>query len=1319
MPLLIGQALTGRDVEKETSGWPPERFASMCDALAWAASGRKVHELPSFTSRVYDPDGGVDSQWDITVPEEVSSMPTPIIGPGWNVFQYKKRDLIARGRSQIVSGLSSVLTGAIKEVYEHFGRTPDRYVLFANVDLKADQKEKLRKAILKDSHQDQHTHIEIIGAADLAALLNNHPHLRASFFMPLPFKTWQEAYKAHESHKVLGAAVELTGREEEKAKLQSLIQDKEVRIVVLTGPHDIGKTRLGLEATRDRPHDVVVALDPRSMGISDYLNLSSPHGEAICIVEDPDPASLDRLLAETLGISNLKLIATLPSPSLAPGLSYGLDKRIEVMAIEPLDEKASFDLLRATGQRFEFSIAEWIIRQAKGFPGILLAAASVGTDLRRDPGDFLVKVGRELEKRIRSELGGDVLKAAEIFSILTHVGISGDWANEIKRLCDLFGDGLQPREAIRGLEMLEEAGLAKRAGSFGEITLAILGNYLAGNALVAGRDKMFALYGYLNDSGRERFISRLSEIKGAEVEMFWDAFFSREGPFRGFSAAIQRPRLLPFVAGAVPLRLLGLFESGLLPLNREERLSLKGEERRQLMWALEQLLFREATSRGALKLLWLLAEAENEAYGNNASGVLKECLHPMHKQMPLPLDERLDAIREFTSENASREGRIVAIVAAGEALRRGFHSIRQSVGLKPLDRRPPFTYEGLAKYVRDLIDLLIGIANDKDEEVARTALRVLPGLISEYGVMGRATDAIAKLRTLVDWAAKDKPGLEVSRLVDVIRHLVNTLSHRIETGKQTHEAAEEMNTAIQSLKEVKSSLEKGSFDVRLKRWAGAWSIEDGEKIQVDSRDVPRYEYEVEIERLAEEAAENPALLTDQLMSWLLSASAQKSHLVFYFLGKHDRSGAFREAIDRVGRAANGSDAFAAYFEGWASRDPEGSDSRIEALSSSGDYPAEPILRATSRINATQTAVKRVIRLIEEGRISGFDAGRFLAGRWPKELDLNALRDLLEAVAGADHRGASGVLLMLSEYGTENWTQDDKVTEIAWRCLEAAPETRPYLTKWDLDSLAAQLARMDARRGITLLESLLKKERAGDFWDPLEMHPKHRFWDVLHEQDKDSLFKMLFDAGLGDFLVQYHVTSSLKELLDQEKDADLLIFWARRDERIAEMIAHSLSFSKQGFRPILEQLISLYPKNEKIERYLLGAIQLENEGGFGLPSEALKGSRELVEAWINDPKTSAEVRAFLRKAIERLQGIISHEVVWEYDIDIAGIRRKIEDKTSPDRIWAIGRVLKYGGPDDWMKLLNVGDIEDALPQIDLPEKKRAILERALPYWRNHV
>ena len=94
------------------------------------------------------------------------------------------------------------------------------------------------------------------------------------------------------------------------------------------------------------------------------------------------------------------------------------------------------------------------------------------------------------------------------------------------------------------------------------------------------------------------------------------------GSVNNFQAALSNVHLLRLVAGTVPARVSQLLESGLRNSSRKERLALQGDQRRELVSTLEQLLFRATTSLGAMRLTWLLAEAEKEDYSNNATGIL-------------------------------------------------------------------------------------------------------------------------------------------------------------------------------------------------------------------------------------------------------------------------------------------------------------------------------------------------------------------------------------------------------------------------------------------------------------------------------------------------------------------------------------------------------------------------------------------------------------------------------------------------------------------------------------------------------------------------
>jgi hypothetical protein len=1312
MALLIGQPINGRELEQETSPWPPERFASLCDALAWAASGQTCPRLPWFTTRVNAKDGGIDAQWSVDLPQDGRPIPTPILGPGWNVFQYKKRDLIAQDRRRIISQLKASLKGAVADVVkENNGRHPNHYILFVNVDLKGSDKSALKEKIL-EGYSGPSLRVEIIGAGELAdAFLNNHPHLRAAYFTPHFFKTWQEANREHQAQKLIGLGVDLIGRGAELDRLRSLVDDSRVRVIVLSGPHDIGKSRLALEATRHRPHDVVLALDPRSLGLSDYTNLCADRGEVVCIVEDPEPDAIESLVNETLSLPNLKLIITLPTPANVPAPSYGRDERVQSLHLKPLAEEDTRKLLKATGQPLVFEIEDWIVRQAGGIPGVLLAAASVGNSIRHDQTSFAETVGREFERRIREELGPDALKCARLFSVLTHVGISGDVETELKHICDLFGEGWTAHPALLSLADLEMAGLARRGGSFAAMTLPLLANYLVVQSLRGRRAEMFALFGKLDEPGRIRFLRRLSEVKSEEVELFWDEMFAADGPFGSFETALSNIHLLRLIAGTVPEHTLRLLESGLCASSLEDRLAIADTQRRELMWTLEELLLRLKTSQKALRLVWLLAEAENENYANNATGVLAECFHPFHPQVPFLLQERIKLLHEFVSEESSLAGRLVAVKAVSNALDRVgiFFPLRYSTGPEPLDLRPAFTPEDFYNYCRDLVDTLIPLA-EEEGEVAAVALSVLPELTAELGIQARPQEALERFGKLVDWARAGRPGLDVSSLSGALRLMRTALSNELDKPELPPDRHKEFTEYVTKLDQLKTDLETASFATRLKRWAGHWAYGDHEG------DPARFE--AELQKLADEAVRDPHLLNTDMVEWLLSPSAQRSNSFFLFLGNRDEGLIFRERIEDLGQRPDGAGAFSSYWGGWARRDREAAEQRLDQLAGLNAVTGAAVVRATDWLRVDQTAVNRVKTQIQTGRVDPEYVGRVLStSRWIEKLTDTQFEELLQTIAGHTFAHVATAIDILSAWVHHNRPLRTTLADFAWRCLEQDPPVKTLADPWHFDQLAARLAQDDPERGFRLLEKLVQRDESErDHWDPLNQYGGHKFWDVLYARDRRQLIGLLLNTARKDALWRFRVSWRLRKLLDQEGDKGLLLSFARDDSEHARIIAECITTAKPGFWPIAFELCQRYPHDEILTQNLTAGIEQQGtiiEGPFSQFYEARK--RE-VEQILHEPSTPPEVRAWLREVVSRLERRIPREIVWEYDMDVDDLRRHIEDKDSAQRIWAIGRVLKYATWEDVRRLLTVEDIEEALPLIDLPEKRRRMLEKAVEVWR---
>src|SRR6266446_8113439 len=188
-----------------------------------------------------------------------------------------------------------------------------------NLDLTAAQHDELRAAALEGVTGDR-VHVGVVGAADLAAMLNDLSHLRSAFFATGAFRTWGESWNAHQ-HVSAFAQTSLIGREDVLATLQTWIEDPAVRVIALSGTHMMGKSRVALEATRQRDTAFVEALDRQTLNIDHLRRLTSPGRVALALVNDPDAELAEELARETLATDGLKLILSLSTADAAPAPS--------------------------------------------------------------------------------------------------------------------------------------------------------------------------------------------------------------------------------------------------------------------------------------------------------------------------------------------------------------------------------------------------------------------------------------------------------------------------------------------------------------------------------------------------------------------------------------------------------------------------------------------------------------------------------------------------------------------------------------------------------------------------------------------------------------------------------------------------------------------------------------------------------------------------------------------------------------------------------------------------------------------------------------
>jgi hypothetical protein len=950
MPLVHGQNISAQDIEHEVSRWDAVLFARLGNAVAWAGTWEDTPTTPVFTERANVADNGVDAQWTGTIALGDAAHPS-LLRNGTNVFQYKKREVTEQSRATVVARLVADLRGAAADVERQTGQHLSSYVLFTNIDLTVEQHERLRTAIV-GGIADGHVNVAVIGAADLAAMLNQLPHLRSAFFTTDAFRTWAESWDAHE-RAVIFPRTPLTGRDQLLTTLRAWLDDPNVRVITISGTHMMGKSRVVLEATRVKDVNVVEALDRASLSIDQLRRLEVPGREVIVIINDADPSQTRQLAEAALTHDGLKLIFCLPTTDAAPAPNFGLDTRVRATSLQGLAEPQSRELLRAVRTDLDFALEDWVLDNAGGVPGVILAAAHLGPELRRDGGVFLDQVARGLEARVPEP----ARPALGVLSLMSHVGIERDAVGELNVICAAFG--ADPHYVLDAVETLVAAGFVRIDGSYAEVIPPPLANRLAERIIRGRADAVRRCFVDLADTGRARFLRRLLLLRGDEAQRFWEDLLGNQGPFATLDGLVENSQLFRFAATATGERaaptLFRLLQGGSV----EQRRTIADDARRDIVRAVEEMLFREATSETALRSLILLAEAENETWSNNATGVAEEAFFPLHSQMPLPLPRRLNLLGEMMGLSERISG--IAVEAMADALEPHTSiTLRTTSGATPLGRMPQMTWGDVFRYQEGCIDLLMNAAlQDERVSIRRTAARRAPRALMNLVLRAQIQHSLPHLRTVADAVIAETNSFDVSDLADAMMW-----GRRAIRGDDNDPAANEtMRETISALTEMIDRLLGASFPVRLKLWVGGWLLDP------ENTPAPRAAADEAIAGLAREVHQTPSLLTEELVEWLTSGAARAGKFWFE-LGLTDTDGRFRARIRDLAATDAGVNAFVTYILGWCARDRDGGRRVFSDVAGAEIATPRAILFGALEIDPPDQGADRIVDLLQTGRIDG-------------------------------------------------------------------------------------------------------------------------------------------------------------------------------------------------------------------------------------------------------------------------------------------------------------------------------------------------------------
>jgi len=1252
--MLHGQEVTAEHIELAFGhSFIPREFASLCNALSWATAQYTCTSVPAFTERVNTRDEGIDAEWTTTLPEE-GAYRSPLLGPGWNVFQYKQRGILPQGRGVPLRQLERDMRAAVCQLYAKTKSRPDRYVLFTNLHLTPAEKKKLISAILTDYDQPDTVHIEVVGAAELAAFINAAPHVRASFFSTSLFATWERARDQHHSRAAYPAKVELVGRDRELDLLRSYVEDDDIKAIVVLGPHGSGKSRLALQATEQRLSDVVVALDPESLNVRDVLSLASADRSILVLIEDPNPARIDHFLRLALENRGIKLMLTVPTLDAGQLPSYDFDPRVRQLPLPPLTDEEAHKLLQAARSRLDVSLEFWVVDQAGGNPGILLIATTRGMDLRPTAIPFVEQIAQSLEQKIRRWLGDESLEVLQLLSLLSHVGVAGNRTAELELVCSTFGTTIQSNVVLNTVSRLQTAGWLRRVGAYAEVLPPLLANHLTVSALRGRLHSLWELYEGLDVAGRVRLVLRLQGIKSDEVGRFWEELFASSGSPLTLASALDSGEFLPLLAATMPERTVQLIDQGLTLLDEAALRALPSGKRHALMRSLDDLLFHRGTSATALRAVATLALADPSGSLLSATNLFCECFHPLHPQLPLALKDRRMLLEAMVATDAPLERRVLgvkAIVAGTKQV--GGVTLRRGDGPEPLDIRPMMTYGEIASYTQALVDLLMDLACSDTPHVADPACKALPTVVAEFTLCGLRTEAgIERFANLVDWAQVGLAPVSVGELVVAMQRVARVLLVHAEKANEPVRSSM-LRACAERLQALIRGVDNGNFKTRLERWTGTLSLDYFDQVKEGGDRLSRPQRE--LRQLADEVVRAPANLTDDLFDYLLAANTYQVQVFFSSVGEQDADRTLLPHVERIGCQANGVGIFASYFGGLSKSDRPFANSRLDELTSAGPVTAAALLAATLAQGGDTAGVGRVEQLLTSNRIDVVQTARELStGGWMHTLSVEDYLHLLRVIAGPGLANAMAVVDSLAMWVLGKRPLEGLLREMAWQCLEVAIPTYPD-DDFACDQVAASLTPQDTQRAFALFDALLQQPDDRNCWDPLDDMGQNLFWTVLHEADPARALRTALSCALHSPSRRFRITMHLREILEQKEDKDILLAHATKSEEDAARLAECITAARPGFWPIALAIVQAYPTSEVIQRALTAGATWDGQVIVGSHADHTKRCLEDVQRALNDSSTPPAGHSWLTPLRDHLRKQLESDCDAEVEEYVHGLR----------------------------------------------------------------
>jgi hypothetical protein len=984
----------------------------------------------------------------------------------------------------------------------------------------------------------------------------------------------------------------------------------------IAGRAGVGKSRLSFEAIKANHLENMTlyakSIDGVPPNFFTFIE-ANPNIRLIMIVDETsyqDAIHLQQLVSRCE--DRLFLITIGHDPTMESGTA-----EIPTYHLDILDDEALKKILIKAVPSFQSEIMNFIIKAAGGYVKL---ATALAYSIVRNPDivsaaqlSGIPDVSLILETLVPEQQDRKVMEA---LSLLKRVGFDGEVASEARILAKFLGiDYLELQKITR---KMIQTGLVVKRGRYRYVTPHLLAVWFAVNLWRAFSesivDQLILAEGGLPADPAQSLLERLADFGEEDIATpVVEKLLNTEGLFTKLDDLNNefRAKLFSTLAKAAPKAGVNALERILGHVPRDQLRSLN-IGRRQIVWALENMLSWEDTFWIAARLLLKLAESENESYMNNATGVWCGIFRTQLGNSPIPALERYHLIQEAI-ESEILETRLIGLRAISVALS-AFESgvIGGDAGgyIAPQAWKPK-TWGQLWEAHRSALHLLDVALNDTNPEIVLAARKVLINSAQGLIKQGIFDDVFPRLNSLP--LATEQEKIELWELYKRILHFLGGSLSEVQRN---------------SLQQNADLLLGDSYHDRLRRWVGKVSPVDWKEL----KDQDREPEEMGI-ALAEEGFSNPDLIRQEL-SWLSSGDAVQGYLFFKRLGELDTTHEWLDEFVIEVRKGGNPNLLSAYLLG---RKDKGEEKWLTQLldiwSESEQQLALVNYETTRRSVGTEEGAARIIKLIDKGWLSLSQIGWIGWGNWLEVLSTDTIAKFLDLLTKFDDIQSTEIALVILMKWIEHHSKKDSSVLIAYAqkllTRNSAINSRNMLqfiwenlAEFYLDDLAFEIA-----------DAIIKSfEEPGN----ISAYEDSRL-NILHlaliKQPK-PVWLLIGEMLLRKDMKGYELRLSMKNWGIESAGITTLIEWADANKPSGPCILAELAIPLSD---LAQQLFIHYEDLECIENGLMATFL---SGSFsGSKVQWLQGKLNSARDWarINQPT----IRNWAQKLIEVIEADIKH------------------------------------------------------------------------------